>query len=544
MGKEITEATFEWVEKLASSNDVKISDEDFKKLENDYFRGNKNNWFSEIEDDEPYIDWDKEKCKIFWELIRKYCMPRGEELGVYLFSGYIFPSFDGFNFFSFEKEFKYRVDFSDSYFLGGIFIAYTLFKSDVLINNCKFYSNSFFLKSEFEGKLTFKESFFKDKLEFEENIFSNNKTVLFRNVQFEKAVGFYKSEFLNETAFKDCVFHNDFLLLDSIISKKMFFIDIEFEGNNSFINLVENPQLIFDNCYKKIDINLVSDIIYSEVKMLKQSYYNYSYKNVLSPEGFINYYEKLSYKNEQKYPHFLKKSYKDRNKILKKFFLKEHRIKNIDIYFKGINLNNSIFRRMDMSNSKFYDTFFYKTIFEKCTWGLSNRGSRIKLYEENDIINKKRGFLPLEEQYRQLKKNFEDSKDWELSSKAYYSEMEMRFLRYKKEYKLSSVKSNIVLLLFWIYKFFGGYLQSYVRPFFFLILSTFIIFPIIYGWSDTLKEIILNLSNGKPFQMSIDATVAFYSFEYENHWGLYRIQSFISVILITFFILALRKRFK
>ncbi|MGH1388479.1 pentapeptide repeat-containing protein [Kordia sp.] len=550
LGKEIEKETYEWVEKLVSSSDLDISDEDFKKLEDDYFRLKKNDWFSEIEieDDGPYKNWDKEKCNIFWKLIRKYCMPRGKNFGAFIFKRYVFPSFDGVTFFSFEekKEFNYKVDFSYSHFLGGISIHNKLFKSDVLINNCEFYSISYFRNTKFIGELTLKECNFNGGLEFEENVFSNNKTVLFRNVQFENFVSFNKSEFLNEMAFKGCVFQNGFQLLNSIISKKMFFIDVEFKGRNLFINLRESPLLIFHNCYKRINENLVTDIIYSEVKKLKQRYRNENYKNIstATAEAFVDFCSKFNYTEEQKYPHFFKKPYKDRVEILKKVFLKEHRIRNIDIHFQGISLNNSIFRRMNMSNATFYDTFLYNTIFENCTWGLSKSGSRIKLFEENRIIEVNRRFSQLEEQYRQLKKNFENSKDWELSSKAYYSEMEMRFLRHKKEYRLFSVKSNITYFLFSIYKFFSGYLQSYERPFFFLLLSTLIIFPFFYAWTNTLSEILLNLSKVKPFQMSIDATIPFYSFEYNSNWFLYRAQSLISIILISFFILALRKKFK
>lgn len=143
----------------------------------------------------------------------------------------------------------------------------------------------------------------------------------------------------------------------------------------------------------------------------------------------------------------------------------------------------------------------------------------------------------LEKFHRLLKTNFEEKHSWELSGKAYISEMEMRrksFLT-EKEY-----------IQWFIYSFYesAGYTQNFKRPLLLLLILTFFVFPLLYSdlcflfydhcyWS------------WEPLRKSLDASLPIIklSFEY-RYWGIRYLQSFNSTIFLTFFILALRKRFK
>ncbi len=210
-----------------------------------------------------------------------------------------------------------------------------------------------------------------------------------------------------------------------------------------------------------------------------------------------------------------------------------------------LNYQSLIFRRMDLTNSLLYQTDLSQFTFSECDWGTS---SRIIVSDE---INKEATYQGLENLYRQLKKNFDNAKNWEQSGKSYHSEMEMRRLRYKNERGLNSF---INYFIYTIYKQLGGYTQDYIKPLKILLVLIFFLFPLFYFletsfYSKKLQETLLQsiLSNNffDAIQKSLDATFPFFK---HNHtyrfWGVQYFQTFLGGILLTFFILALRKRFK
>ena len=96
-------------------------------------------------------------------------------------------------------------------------------------------------------------------------------------------------------------------------------------------------------------------------------------------------------------------------------------------------------------------------------------------------------YSALEYTYRQLKKNFENSKDWELSGKAYRSEMKMRRSRLlcvaKRKYLFFSYHFY-EWVLYWIYGRMSGFTQSMLTPITLLLIFTLLLFPIYYLYED------------------------------------------------------------
>lgn len=150
------------------------------------------------------------------------------------------------------------------------------------------------------------------------------------------------------------------------------------------------------------------------------------------------------------------------------------------------------------------------------------------------LKNEEFSFTDSEEHYRQLKKNFDGMKNWELSGYAYVSEMEMRKRSLWKE------KKYFEWVIYAFYGNFGGYTQNIKKP----IISLFgliVTFSVIYYFIDFnwLKAIQRGVKGAIPY-IQIDTVNPF-----TGYWLILRnVEFLLGATFLTFFILALRKRFK
>ncbi len=227
-----------------------------------------------------------------------------------------------------------------------------------------------------------------------------------------------------------------------------------------------------------------------------------------------------------------------------------------ELEFHLVNFPKSVtFQRVDLTNTGFIHSDLSVAQFKECNWG---NNSRIKLKDEQSDKKDIEHYKALESLYRQLKKNFEDNRDWELSGKAYVSEMEMRRKRFRIEKGFNSYMSYSI---YSFYKTVGAYTQDFNRPFSLLIV-TFVLFSFLYlflsysnldclfiksNYGSSICENIFNLK-GLPYSqcLKISASNTFLILK-SNHsinWFFEAIQKIFSTILLTFFVLALRKRFK
>ncbi|AZQ59836.1 hypothetical protein EJ994_13895 [Maribacter sp. MJ134] len=295
------------------------------------------------------------------------------------------------------------------------------------------------------------------------------------------------------------------------------------------------------------------------VKFLSESNFNFAlFKGsaIFSRCGFFNdtFFYKTTFKDET---YFYRSSFQsDANFIdtnFKKCVFKRIIVGDNEVLFENIEStpnnilifidfafkNNIMFRQCNMKAISFYKCDIQDAAFLNCNW---QGNDRIILREEfylreaniylDDDVNYSLG--DLEYNYRQLKKNFDNSKNWELSGFAYVSEMKIR------QQSLWNERDYFQWFIYWFYGFFGGYTQSFKRPLVSLI-CLICTFSIIYYFIDfnLLKAIQRGVKGAMPFTI-IDTQNPF-----NGYWLIARnVEFLIGGTLITFFVMALRKRFK
>jgi uncharacterized protein YjbI with pentapeptide repeats len=200
---------------------------------------------------------------------------------------------------------------------------------------------------------------------------------------------------------------------------------------------------------------------------------------------------------------------------------------------------------IDLTKTKFRLCDITKLRLIECTF--VDQKHRLVLFDEvrefDRLEETERRYSRASVLYRQLKSNFDNEKNWELAGKAYRSEMHMLRKIFKKEFvqKKGCTTATFDLLIYGFYGFLSGFTQSYVRPLILLLASIFIIFPLCF----------YNLENNsfsESIQKSLNAALPYLKVDvngltYEV-WWFKSLITLISTILLTFFIIALRKRFK
>lgn len=356
-------------------------------------------------------------------------------------------------------------------------------------------------------------SFWKENCEsiFEQGVSFNNCTFLgfcdFENVKFYEKADFRNSKFISETSFNFaefkrgvsfslCQFQDSIFFFKSKFARKSFFYKTEFWFQANFIETEFS-----DTVFQEIAIG-EKDLLFEEIV----------------PIGFPS----ISFIDSKL---------------------------NQNVVFRKSNMTAISFFRTDLTNAKFFH----------CDW-TCEKSNRIQFLGENFVDNEEiylenRSFTfeELEDVYRQIKKVFEANKNSELSGYAYTSEMEMRRKRLWKE------GSYISCFFYWFYSFFAGYTQNFIRPFIILSLSVLIVFPFIYFVVDchfividlksvnvpTIQNNQLNDFCGNSFRKSIEASFPFIKSTLKSkYWGIVYFETILNSTFLTFFILALRKRFK
>ncbi len=210
--------------------------------------------------------------------------------------------------------------------------------------------------------------------------------------------------------------------------------------------------------------------------------------------------------------------------------------------FESMSLPSVIkFRFCDMSNVWFDLCDIVQTHFENCTF--SYRRGRIILGNEKDA-----SVEDMAKTYRQLKKNFSEAKDWTKAGDAYVSEMVMTRKSILKKFKSSKGIKGIPtrfsllinLLIRVLYELLSKYHQSLSRPLILLmVLIISVSFHIHYQWNIPIQEgFNISIASAFPFAGSIS------DFALEGMFSLLIAQRLISIILITFFVMATRARLK
>lgn len=543
----ITEETYKWIKELLDPEIIEISDEDYDRLVEDYFQKDKTDWY---EGDSYRKTWDNKRVTQFWELIRKFSMSIGKERKIYDFNHFIFPSFQNYTYHDYgndfwetntRKLFPFTVNFEHATFLShynfnnvifedSVIFYGTIFNGFLSIESSEFKNDVIFHYSTIKG-LEINKTYFLKKAEFRnctcKGIFeiintvfksrvSFNKSEFQQKVTFENAsfLGFpnqfNESFFLDDVKFYECIFHNKAQFMPTFFEKnaefirpefhdKVFFNQSEFQGITIFDRPIFKEKADFSFCY-------FEDINFKEI-------------NTIWPYRDTNYTEPP------------------------------------ELYFKDVFFNSKTFiKNTDLSKLELDNSDVSNITFSRCVWNdeknrlklvnelpklnieiknqlkLSNQSEAKKTAVEN-LTNKLRDS---ENHYRQLKKNFDTTKSWELSGKAYVSEMEMRKQRLWLE------GSNYQWIIYKFYDVFGGYTQDFRKPIVSLV-GLILVFSGLYFFIDydILKALQRGIKGALPY-MQIDVENPF-----KGYWLILRnIELVLGGTFLAFFILALRKRFK
>ncbi|WP_298421839.1 pentapeptide repeat-containing protein [uncultured Kordia sp.] len=538
----ITKETYAWIEELLNPEITEISDGDYNRLVKDYFQEDKRDWYKKNTADIIV------KNLNFWRLIRKFSMPRGKKNRLYNFSSFVFPAFQNFGkkgsklFWkdTNNQSFSLKVNFDGAHFLGkSIFtdvifdndatFENTKFENDLIIQNCTFKENVFFRRSNLK-KLNLVSSTFSKGFHFTDNdcydeaniVDSNFKGLTFyydsrfhKNVNFGKlefsgiACRFNESIFLDDVGFFECSFLHPSEFMSTIFSKKVDFVRPEFHDRVNFDGARFESVVIFN-------------------KPIFKGITDFSYC----------YFEDVNFKE-------INTPWRDR----------ENYTEPIKLYFKEIFFNSNTF----ISNTNFEELNLNncdvsEVRFSRCIW--NDKENRLKLVNElppkniktenqlklsNENPSRKTVVESLikklrdsENHYRQLKKNFDGTKNWELSGKAYVSEMEMRKRRLWLERKYYQ------WFVFKFYDVFGGYTQDFKKPIVSLI-GLILVFSALYFFIDydISRALQRGVKGALPY-MQIDTENPF-----EGYWLILRnLELVLGGTFLAFFVLALRKRFK
>lgn len=546
----ITKETYAWIEELLNPEITEISDDDYDRLVKDYFQEDKRDWHEDDSDDDK--TWHFEKVNQFWELIRKYIMPEAEKRKLYDFSWYKFPEF--------ERYHLYDELIDDGNFWEDR--SKKIFFFDVKFNNCVFLDSSFLADTEFKGKLEFRNVqtnlFFFARSKFNKSVFLDNSII--------KKLNISGNIFLGKTFINHNTISNDFRLerndfnhsiefIGNKIQNNTFFDQLKFNGTEfvcsetEFFRNIEFSSCNFECNTKFSKTKFNKKVSFNTTKFQKETIFSFcdfndftSFHRTIFKDKILftnTYFENVNFKHLN-----TNWSHNDGN------YKEPPKLSFIDVFFSS----STFFRNINLKKLNLDNCDISAVIFSRCIWNddenrlkLINElpiknletKNRLKLSDENSskkseierLVNKLRDS---ENHYRQLKKNFDSAKNWELSGKAYVSEMEMRKRRLWLERKYYQ------WFIFKFYDVFGGYTQDFRKP----IVSLFgliLLFSGLYFFIDYdfVKALQRGIKGALPY-MQINKETKF-----EGYWLILRnIELVLGGTFLAFFVLALRKRFK
>lgn len=473
------------------------------------FTSDKSNWFIETENNLRI--WDISLVSNFWKLLKIHKVDKGD----YNFENFVFPSF--------SKENMGELNMSQSYFVEIFAKNRKLIDKPVTFKNCRFQDGLFFL-----GNIA-------EVINYPDADVIFLKDLKFENCNFERKFRFQAQKIGGNLIIDKCNFFGKSNILFSHFYQDITIRNSNFKNEFSYTHNKNKGKTsissnIFDNKFHSSSNIFESHFAINTAEINgKTTIHSNSYKTYGSI-AYVLINNQSIFKNET-YDNF---QFQD-----VEFSSKSHIMENIEFSEKGILTfrnqifsNNVVIRNCDCTKMRFLNSDISEVKFSSCKWKINERlillnEDELNIKETNDIQN-------IEYLYRQLKRNFENDLDWELAGKAYVSEMHFRKIR------LGQDKNYFSWFIYWFYGVFGGYTLNYSKPIIWFLLFTFIFFPSYYLFFENIDG-----DYSSIFKKSISASAPWIqtNLNYEN-WSVLALQKTLSIILLAFIILALRKRFK
>lgn len=428
------------------------------------------------------------------------------------FYSFVFP--DGWDFVS--HEFPYDTHF-----------AQVIFKTDVWFMSAHFVSGVNFRHARFEGRADFGHCTFEGGADFSYTQFLGK--ALFDNTQF-KGTKYFNGVLNREkrnseesavpicSSFAGTKFFDDVNFGEAVFLKSTDFESIQFSKKACFYGVGFNDRVAFNNS------NFAGDTDFRKAAFTQRASFNgclFGGRTIFTPSQAEDTNTKL--------------------------------FSNVDVDFTHVVILQSAsltFRDSDLTNCCFLGTDLRKIEFSVVTWpnmpncfGLDNR---LAVHDETLLYPSRTNAEPhIEKLYRELKQNYDERRDYERAGDFHYGEMVMR----QKSMKVFSVPW-VLLTAYWL---FSGYGERYLRPvicFLVIVLLSTVGYiywgvhqpnsnePLIWTWYNVLlagsysfKAMVHQISQDDLVPISYAKLLKTF-------------QSILGPLLIGFFGLAFRQRFK
>lgn len=526
------------------------------------FHCEKDDWFT-VKDREK-VWHEKEFVKKFWEEVReKMEVEKSDEFFKHDFSYFIFPKFEEYNpLDNFKKG-------SKNLNLRNI----KIYKSSI---DCNFWKKNKYL--EFDRRVNFYNAKFLEYADFSRICFIGESD--FDNLYFCEGVNFSASIFLQAAKFNWSKLGEAYFRITKFYSrvsfsvseiKKSIFVGTEFHEVVDFLNtkflgisIFEKIKFLKDVNFYKSKFSNENQTLFTESKIISKLDFN----NIIFPETFLFRKTDLS-----------RVSFIDSN-------LEKSRFDECEWGKLKYNEDNKKFDKLESRNILWdeYNIKDNRTFWQKFFWGeLTEKSLALKLKFLEDFESKtEQDFQRVENLNRQLKKNFDDKKDYQTADDFYIGEMEMRRMAlrrhvdkiyvhwnvFKKEFwKLEnfinfSRKRFINRFFLWNYKWISNYNSTPSWSVFWLIgiITLFFFLYLIFGFfvdGRIINESISSCKNyiefnvGTAFHWSFTNSIIPIKFPVEvkcisSSWilTLIYLQKIFSLIVWTLLILSIRRKFK
>lgn len=371
--------------------------------------------------------------------------------------------------------------------------------------------------------------------------FGSKEKTRFQDVHFEsKQIAFDKSIFESKsTKFLLCEFKNKWLAFDGALFKGEYLIfkDVKLNCETlTFPSDFQSNYTHFNNCLLEGKLASFSQATFSKETVFVSTQFNSNETT----------FDNCRIKGEIEFQG------NDGNLVFNsKATLRYLKIETIgSIIFRHVSFDQVELRGTDLRKIQFMDVYWY--VKKNFVFGFPPWSKRKALYDETVLvaenkINREQAEI-IKHAYRQLKQSHEDNRDYTRSNDFYFGEMEMRRLR-----KPNAIQRNIFS---WIalYRWISGYGQIWQNSLFFIAVCLLVL-PLLFPVTGLLYIYPL----GTPQEYNADywhalqynfLTVTFQKDINDLYHpsaftrNLAIIESLLMPVLVTLFILALRRRFK
>lgn len=358
----------------------------------------------------------------------------------------------------------------------------------------------FFIEVTFQDRVNFSRTIFQKYTQFEDTVFKEES--LFEGTIFQDVTSFARSTFQDFANFKGTTFKGDTDFFLTVFQKHALFKLAVFKGKSNFENVNFQNIVDFENAIFEDALMIKEDI---HDKIFSKDEVDFTYVGFLKPE-------KVS------------------------------------------------FRKVDLSKFRFLGTDLRKVEFVDVNWDRKRGRNRIYDEIEPDTVTEKFDYPLIAQVYKRLRGNYQENLNYAEAGDFHIGEMEMRRKGEKNPFNKGIIQ---------LYKLLSNYGESYWRPLAWILLFLFLFFPILFMYSGIepvaqsqtsyvinydldASSISLNKEKVADYLKSFVYSLSVFSLVREKQYRpidncghLWMVlESILSPVLIAFFLLALRRRFR